>query len=118
MPHKLTDMRLTKKEAKDDMAVPSTGEKGPRFPFGLEIRLDNDSMKKLGFDNVPDVGEEFIVVGVGPVTSAHENKRQSGVDRSFEIQLQRIEIGPVDMDDEDELASAVDAAIEQANKDA
>ena len=111
----LTDMKLSKKEAKAEHEI-STND-GPRFPHGLTIHLDDDSMKKLGFDSLPDVGEEFIVVGVGPVESANEHKRQNGVDRSMSIQLQRLEIGPVDGDDEDSLSAAIDNAIEDANTD-
>ena len=112
---KLVDMKMSKKEAKGEFTVEK--DDGPRFPHGITIHLDDDSMKKLGFDSLPDVGEEFIVVGVGPVESANESKRQKGVDRSMSIQLQRMEIGPVDGDDEESLAAAIDKAINDANTD-
>lgn len=112
----LIDMKMSKKDAKRESSVEA--DDGPRFPHGLTIHLDDDSMKKLGFDSLPDVGEQFIVAGVGPVQNANESKRQKGVDRSMSIQLQKIEIGPVDGDDEDSLSAAIDSAIEDANKDA
>ena len=109
----LTNMKLSKKEAKNEFEVAPSR---PRFPHGLSISLDDDSLKKLGFDNLPDVGEEFIVVGIGPVENASEHKRQNGVDRSVTIQLQKIEVGPVDGDDEESLEAVIDSAIEDANK--
>ena len=111
----LVNMKLSKKEAKNEFEP--TPDKGPRFPHGLTIRLDDDSMKKLGFDSLPDVGEEFIVVGVGPVESANEHKRQKGVDRSMSIQLQRIEISPIAGGNEESMAKAIDDAIDDANTD-
>lgn len=110
----LTNMKLSKKEAKQEFSVGE--DKGPRFPHGLSISLDSESLKKLGFDSTPDVGEEFIVVGIGPVTHASEHKRQNGTDRDVTIQLQKIEVGPVDGDDEESLEAAIDSAIEDANK--
>lgn len=113
MSHKLISMKLSKKEAKAEFS-PEKANDGPRFPHGLTIHLDDDSMKKLGFDSLPDVGEEFTVVGVGPVESANENKRQNGIDRSMSIQLQKIEINPVG----DSVTDAIDSAIADADADA
>lgn len=111
----LTDMKMSKKKAKERFEVDS--DDNDRFPHGLSIHLDNDSLKKLGFDSVPDIGEEFIVVGVGPIVHASEHKRQNGTDRDVTIQLQKIEVGPVDVEDGDSLAAAIDSAIDDANTD-
>ena len=110
----LTDMKLTKKESKESSGIPAVDDR-PRFPFGLEIRLDDDSLKKLGFDSLPAVGEEFIVIGVGPVTSVSENQRQgSEVNRHLEIQLQRIEIEPLDDGSDETAVDAVSRGIKDA----
>jgi len=114
MSQHFTDMKLSKRNAKKEFEVGS--DDGPRFPHGLSLRFDDVSLTKLGFDSLPEVGEEFIVVGVGQVTSASVNKRQSGVDRDMSIQLQKIEIGPVS-GKEETAVSAVDAGIAEANTD-
>ena len=93
MPHDLVDMKMSEKQSTNEFAV-SAG-KGPRFPHGLTISLNDDSMEKLGFGKLPAVGTEMIVVGVGKVTRASENRGQHGVDRDVSIQLERIEVEPL-----------------------
>jgi hypothetical protein len=111
----LVDMKLTKKEAKHEIACDSP--KGPRYPYGLQIDLDDEALKKLGFTSLPDVGDEFIVVGVGPVTSVHEREDEDGTDRRFQIQLQKLEVGPaVAGAATDTALAAVSKGVEDANK--
>lgn len=93
MPHNLTDMKLSKKQAKNEVCC-TDDEKGPRYPYGLGVSLDDDSLKKLGFSKLPAVGTEMIVVGIGRVTRASESRSQSGVNRDVSIQLERVEIEP------------------------
>ena len=92
----LIDMKLSRKEAEDDLGIGVSESKGPRYPYGLSISLDDDSMKKLGFEDLIAVGTKMIVVGVGKVTNASENRRQNGVDRHMTIQLEKVEVEPFD----------------------
>ena len=108
----LVSMKMSKKDSTNEFAVDSND--GPRFPHGLEIRLDKIALEKLGFTELPEVGTEMIIVAVGKVTSVHENKRQNSVTRSMEIQIEEIEVEPSD-DGSD--ATAVDA-VSRAVKDA
>ena len=111
----LVDMKLSKKEAKHEVACESP--KGPRYPYGLQISLDDESLKKLGFDSLPDVGDEFIIVGVGPVTSVHEREDEGGTDRNFSVQLEKLEIGPaVAGAATDTALAAVSKGVDDANK--
>jgi hypothetical protein len=103
----LTSMKMSKKEAKGEFAMEANSN---RFPHGLSINLDNDTMKKLGME-MPDVGEQMIIVGVGPVTHASEHRRQNGVQRSVTIQLETMEVG--ELDDKSAL-KAVSAAVKDA----
>ena len=104
----LVDMKMSKKQSTNEFAV--SEDKDPRFPHGLSINLNDDSMKKLGFDELPVIGTEMIVVGVGKVTRASENRSQSGVDRDLQIQLERIEVEPlVKGSDHSSNETAVDA---------
>lgn len=111
----LVDMKLSKKEAKDDLGMAVSESKGPRFPHGLSISLDDDSMKKLGFEDLIAVGTKMIIVGVGKVTNASENRRQNGVDRHVTIQLEKVEIEPFDKntDHNDTAVDAVTKAIKE-----
>ena len=105
----LINMRLSRKQSNDEIAISSP--KGPRFPYGLQISLDDDSLKKLGFDELPAIGTKMIVVGVGKVTRASENRSQDGIHRDVSIQLERIEVEPLDDGSDHTAVEAVSKAI-------
>lgn len=71
----LTSMKLTAAEKKDG-AQPSTPE-GPRYPYGLTLSLDNDTLEKLGM-KLPDVGDTLMIVASAKVTSVSENEDAYG----------------------------------------
>ena len=90
----LTDMKQSKREAKKNHEVCSDS---PRFPYGLDLDLDTESLEKLGITDLPEVGSEMIVVAVGVVTSARTNERAEGkANRNITIQLQKLEVGPLE----------------------
>lgn len=104
----LTNMKRSKKERKN--AEVAFDE--PQFPFGLSITLDDESLSKLGIKALPAVGEQMIVVGVGPVESVSQNERSgSKRNRSVTIQLEQLEVGAVDDDSINSAEDAVSAAI-------
>lgn len=115
MAHKLTDMKLPKRKKSHEVAC-SDSSSEPRYPYGLEISLDNDAIKQLGIE-LPEAGEQFIVLGVGPVTRVSQTDNKRGKDRSFSIQLQKIEVGPVSTGEIKNAVDAVSAGIKQADGD-
>lgn len=70
----MTNMALTKTERKTstDMAVES--EK-PKYPFGLEVRLDDETLSKLGVEELPKVGMKLILEARVVVESVSEAER-------------------------------------------
>lgn len=102
----LTNMVRSKREMSAE--VQPCEVDAAKYPYGLRISLENADLKKLDMASLPDVGEEMIVVGVGRVVSANEHKRQKGVDRNVQIQLEKIEVGPLK---EETAADAVDKAL-------
>jgi hypothetical protein len=70
MAAKLVDLKYTKAEAKEanDYSTPKDG--GPEYPWGLEIRLEDDELAKLGVTGLPDVGGEYHLTVVAMVKSA------------------------------------------------
>ena len=116
MSEHLVNMRLSKKEAKEEFE-PKADDR-PRFPHGLTIRLDDDSLKKLGITELPAVGDEMIVAGIGKIESSHENSRQSGIDRSVSIQLEKLAIGPLDGNTDHNTGHTAVGAVSKAIKDA
>lgn len=88
----MKSMKLSKKEAKGEVAIDVPD--GPRFPHGLTLHLEDETLKKLGIANVPDVGTEMRVVGVGVVESSNQHQSQRRKNRSISIQLQRLDVKP------------------------
>lgn len=84
---KLVSMKLSKTEAKA-MTEPSMSEKDrPRYPWGLTLTLDTDSLDKLGIDDLPEVGESYMLVAKCDVTSCSSNMSEGGSSRSISLQL-------------------------------
>lgn len=96
---KLVDMKMTKKEAKEEMGAPTSAvkaaEQGPRYPYGLEIRLDTDSLKKLGIDlDSYPLGAECTIEAKAIVTDKGEHQRLNGKERlNLELQVTELAIG-------------------------
>lgn len=92
----LTDMKITKAEQKQkDKVSPCCGPSGSgdRYPYGLELRLDNDVMEKLGID-LPTVGKEVTVTAKAMVTEASARDTQGDGKRlSCTLQLQKLKVG-------------------------
>ena len=111
----LTDMKLPKRSKDKGCEVACDSPDEPRYPYGLEISLDNDALDKLGLE-LPEAGEQFIVLGVGPVTRVSQTDNKRGKDRSLTIQLQKIEVGPVKTGKIKSAVDAVSAGIKQADE--
>jgi hypothetical protein len=111
-------MKLSKKDMKSSSEVGLIdSDSGPKFPFGLEIRLDDNSMDKLDMD-MPAVGDKMLIVAVGEVTSTRQNDTQrGGKNRSVEIQIQRMDMGSMDDDSDDDDSESMVDALDEAIKD-
>jgi hypothetical protein len=75
----MVDMAYTQaemKEQRDQYSVPSDG---PKYPWGLAIRLEQDELDKLGIKELPNVDQEVHIIAVGVVTGVNSN-RQTGED--------------------------------------
>ena len=99
---KPVDMKLSKSEMKDTApTVAGSSNKGPKYPWGLELRLDDASLKKLGMDKeMPEVGELCQITGVGRVVSCSMSESSmGGSSKNVTIQIERMTLA---VDDEDE----------------
>ncbi len=111
----LTSMKLPKR-SKHNSDHAEVAFEEPRFPHGLQLRLENAEIDKLDMDDLPEAGERFIVIGVGTITNVSQTENKRGKDRSFTIQLEELEIGPVDGDQISSAVDAVSAGIKQADE--
>lgn len=95
---KLVNMKMSKKEAKDTIGPVSTKEalaNAPRYPYGLEIRLDTETLKKLGI-NLDDykLGETCVIEARAQITDKGEHQRLGGEERiNLELQITDLAIG-------------------------
>jgi len=85
---KLKSMALSKTE-QDKMAAPQTADDQPRYPWGLSLTLDDETLEKLGFgDELPDVGAMKDLVARAKVTSVSSNDVDGGKKRrSVSLQI-------------------------------
>ncbi len=90
--HGLVSMKRTKKDKKRENTDHAIGENS--FPFGLTVSLDDESLTKLGIKDLPAVGTEMIVVGVGKVESVSKSSNERRVSRNVSIQLEKLEVRP------------------------
>ena len=74
----LTNMRMTAEEANEESGSPTAGDNdAPQYPYGLEIQLDDDALKKLGLA-LPSVGYTFMITALATVTRVGSSQVQDG----------------------------------------
>ena len=92
----MQDMKLTKKEAKKqygDTPVEST-ENRPKYPWGLTINLEDDSLKKLDME-IADytVGDKLKFECEASVSSIEESQYEGSPNhQSIRLQVRKMEI--------------------------
>jgi hypothetical protein len=101
---KLTDMKMSRAEVKEYMGpADSMIDNAPRYPWGLCIQLDNDSLEKLGLD-LPEVGEEMTLTATVKVTSVSSNETE-GSNPSKSVSLQITDMALTGGDEADETST-------------
>ena len=93
---KMTDMKMAAGERKKMMPTTVETSKGPSYPWGLVISLDAASMDKMGIKEMPEVGVECEIHGVGKVTRVSESASPGRKDRSMEIQITKLAVAHED----------------------
>ena len=86
------DMKQSAADQKETMGVvgPSKREE---YPYGLRIRLGEAEMKKLGMDDLPEVGDEIELDAKVKVVSTNASASESSKNRSVELQITHMELG-------------------------
>lgn len=87
---KLVDIAYTAKERKEEAAemMPGGKPKGPEYPYGLQLTLNEETLSKLGIEELPRVGDELRVEAVAKVTSVSMRSDKSDEDeRCVNLQI-------------------------------
>lgn len=90
---KMHPMALSKKEAKAQSMPMATESKGPRYPWGLSINLDSETMKKLKIGELA-AGQVVVLAGKAKVTRCEETEDESGERYSATIQITDLALTP------------------------
>ena len=114
----LTDMALPKPKKGDKgestVAVNDLG-KSPKYPWGLEIRLEDDAIKKLGL-KLKDFDTDTLVRIVAKAETtrvSEDDTRDGGKQRGLTFQITAM---AVTRDGKDDFASGWDKASEDKDK--
>lgn len=90
----MINMKMSAEEAKEDCCVTQDASDQPRYPYGLEIRLDESSLAKLGITAPPAVGTELTISAKVVVTSASQYQTQGNDPESSSCwQITDMELG-------------------------
>lgn len=83
------------KEKDKDKDTPfSTFPTEEKYSYGLQLRLEDEELAKLGIESLPDVGTKVEVAAKGSVRSVSSNQYEDGEKkrRSVEIQITDLNI--------------------------
>lgn len=92
----LTSMKRTKKDTKKskDLCCPTSCGPTDAYPYGLQVRLENESLDKLDLDSLPKVGTKLTLTAEVEVSSVSErdNSGSDGPFRSLELQITKMSL--------------------------
>lgn len=89
MAAKLVSMKIDKAEREKMMEGPASLAAGdyPEYPWGMCLELDDSSLTKLGMTELPEVGENYMLIAKVSVTSVSSNETANG-GKSRRVSLQ------------------------------
>ena len=73
----MKSMKLTKSEAEATAPVEAKQD-SPAYPWGLRLELNDESMKKLGLEELPEVGETMILHAKVVIDRVSQNDTKDG----------------------------------------
>jgi len=97
----MTDMAYTRAEIKDEKAETGpVSPEVPKYPWGLQVRLEREELDKLGITDLPDVGDVLQLMVSARVTGVTETQMANAQDTECCVTLQIEEMAVHDMAEE------------------
>lgn len=94
----LINMENTPAEALAQVGMTPAAD-APKYPWGLEINLNDDTLDKLNVKTLPAVGTEVTIVAKATVSSTSERAtEQEGACASMCLQITDMQIDGLDAD--------------------
>ena len=106
MAMKLVNMKVDPKER--EKRTESVLAEQPQYPYGLCLRLEQDTMKKLGLTKLPAVGKPVMITALADVTSVSEDEYQTSDGKTETRQNVTLQITDFGMAGVDDLVSTED----------
>lgn len=96
----MIDMKNTVKTKDSSLVSPVEQDE---YPYGLRIRLDNDSLKKLGITELPAIDSEHKLVALVCVVglTMNESAGEGEPYRSVELQIEQLALAPAKEEDDE-----------------
>lgn len=90
----LVNLANSPEEAKEQgsMCAPEGG--GPKYPYGLCLDLNDDTLKKLGIDPLPPVGTVVHITAMAKVKNVSEYENEEGAERCLGLQITDMSVTP------------------------
>ncbi len=95
----MQDLKISKKEAEkksESMVIGSSDQE--RYPYGLRLDLNDDTLKKLGITKLPAVGTVLMFEAKAKVVGSRQSATESSDNRSIELQITHLDM---EMDDDE-----------------
>lgn len=83
---KLANLKLSDKQAKEYTGAIEPGD-APKYPYGLCLYLDSETLKKLGIEELPKVGSKLTIIAQADVISVGMSQQRDG-DKESRAELQ------------------------------
>lgn len=88
----MVNMKMSAEEAKEQNSGPTEAE-GPKYPYGLSLNLDNDTLAKLGIGTGVEVGDEVTITAKAKVTSKSGYETMvGGAENSIGLQITDMDV--------------------------
>jgi hypothetical protein len=88
----MTSLKISKKEAKSEAKLASPYMEQERYPYGLRLDLNDETLKKLGITSLPAVGGTIMFEAKAKVVGSRQSATQDSENRSIELQITDIDI--------------------------
>lgn len=95
---KLTNMKLDKSDREETKAADMPID-APVYPWGLQVRLDEKAIDKLGIAKLPKVDGELMLVARVRVTGVQSNEHSTGGEKTHKHKSIELQITDLALDD-------------------
>lgn len=91
---KLKSMKLSQ-EDRQEMKTAAISPEAPKYPYGLRIHLDTESLKKLGIEKLPELGKQMTLIAIAEVCETTQSESEYGKNKCMGLQITELAVEPM-----------------------